>query len=32
MYPKKKPKTDRDRFYDEVGKKVGCTPEPALRR
>lgn len=32
MYPKKKPKTDRERFYDAFGKKVGCTPEQYLRR
>ena len=32
MYPKKKPKTDRERFYDAFGKKVGCTPEVYVRR
>ena len=27
MYPKKKPKSDRQRFEEAFGKKVGCSPE-----
>ena len=27
MYPKKRPKTDREKFYEAFGKKVGCKPE-----
>ena len=32
MYPKKRPKTDREKFYEAFGKKVGCKPEQYLRR
>lgn len=32
MYPKRRSKTDRERFYDAFGKKVGCPPEQYLRR
>ncbi len=32
MYRKQKPKTDRERFYEAFGKKVGCKPEEYLRR
>ena len=24
MYPKKRPKTAREKFYEAFGKKVGC--------
>lgn len=32
MYPKKQPKSDRERFYEAFEKKVGCAPEQYLRR
>ena len=32
MYPKKRPKTDLEKFYEAFGKKVGCKPEQYLRR
>ena len=32
MYPKRQPKSDRERFYDAFTKKVGCKPEQYLRR
>ena len=32
MYPRKKQKTDEQRFYDAFKKKVGCAPEDYLRR
>ena len=32
MYPKKRPKTDPEKFYEAFGKKVGCKPEQYLRR
>lgn len=32
MYPKKRPKTDREKFYEAFAKKVGCKPEQYLRR
>lgn len=27
MYPKKKPKSDRERFEESFRRKVGCTPQ-----
>ena len=32
MYPKKKPKTDEERFHEIFSKKVGTTPGAYLRR
>jgi len=32
MYPKRKAKSDRERFLDAFKKKVGCTPEVYVRR
>lgn len=32
MYPKKQPKSDREKFYGAFQKKVGCKPEQYLRR
>ena len=32
MYPKKKPKTDEERFHEIFTKKVGTTPGAYLRR
>ena len=32
MYPKKKPKSDRERFLDAFDKRVGAAPEEYLRR
>ena len=32
MYPKKKPKTDEERFHEIFAKKVGTTPGAYLRR
>ena len=32
MYPKRKPKSDRERFMDAFKKKVGCAPEVYVRR
>ncbi|MBQ1264088.1 MAG: hypothetical protein IIV87_01595 [Oscillospiraceae bacterium] len=32
MYPKRKPKSDRERFIDAFKKKVGTTPEAYLQR
>ena len=32
MYPKKRPKTYLEKFYEAFGKKVGCKPEQYLRR
>ena len=32
MYPKKQPKSDREKFYGAFQKKVGCRPEQYLRR
>ena len=31
MYPKKQPKSDREKFYGAFQKKVGCKPEQYLR-
>ena len=32
MYPKKRPKTDEERFLEQFSKKVGTTPGAYLRR
>ena len=32
MYPKRKAKSDRERFLDAFKKNVGCTPEVYVRR
>ena len=32
MYPKKQPKSDREKFYGAFQKKVGCKPEQYLRK
>ena len=32
MYPKKQPKSDREKFYGAFQKKVGCKPEQYLLR
>ncbi len=32
MYPKRRPKTDRERFIDAFKKKVGTTPEAYIAR
>ena len=32
MYPKKRPKTDEERFHEIFAKKVGTTPGAYLRR
>ena len=32
MYPKRKAKSDRERFLEAFGKKVGCAPEVYVRR
>ena len=32
MYPKKRPKTDAERFHEIFAKKVGTTPGAYLRR
>ena len=32
MYPKRKAKSDRERFLDAFKKKVGCAPEVYVRR
>ena len=32
MYPRKQPKSDREKFYGAFQKKVGCKPEQYLRR
>ncbi len=32
MYPKRKPKSDRERFVDAFKKKVGASPEAYLQR
>lgn len=32
MYPKRKAKSDRERFLEVFKKKVGCTPEVYVRR
>ena len=32
MYQKRRPKSDREKFYEAFQKKVGCTPEQYLRR
>ena len=32
MYPKRKAKSDRERFLEAFKKKVGCTPEVYVRR
>ena len=32
LYPKKLPKSDREKFYGAFQKKVGCKPEQYLRR
>ena len=32
MYPKRKAKSDRERFLESFKKKVGCAPEVYVRR
>ena len=32
MYPKKQPKSDRERFLEAFRKRVGAAPEEYLRR
>ena len=32
MYPKRKAKSDRERFLEAFKKKVGCAPEVYVRR